>query len=79
VSGIIQAALIANGDPYAPVVSRPEAQQWNPYQDNDLFCIDIEYSAGFAPERFKKFLAVEVATPYEPILCDFEAIAIAYP
>jgi hypothetical protein len=83
-SGIIQTALTTNGDPYAPVVSKPEAQSWDNYQIHDLYCIDIEYIgtttySGFPSEQFKKFLAVEMACPSGAILCDFEAIAIAYP
>jgi hypothetical protein len=83
-SGIIQAALIDSNDPFAPSVSRPEAQKWNSYQDYDLYCIDIEYVGtaqypAFPTEKFKKFLAVEMATPYGEILCDFEAIANTYP
>lgn len=86
-SGIIQDALIANNDPFAPSVSRPEAQKWDSYQTHDLYCEDIVYQnlviddeviVAPRPIKFKSFLAVDKCSPYGTISFNFDAIAQLY-
>lgn len=85
---IIQTALIDSGDPFAPAISRPEAQKWDSYQTHDLYCEDIFYQqlevrnrVVMPPEavKFKSFLAVEKCSINEAISFDFESIALLYP
>jgi hypothetical protein len=87
-STLVQDALIDNNDDYRPIVVKPELQQWDNYQINDLYCNDIDYlpivisgiTVSPPPSLiFKNFLAVEKACIYPAIECDFEAIAVAYP
>jgi hypothetical protein len=87
-SGLIQAALIADRDPFTPSVSRPEAQKWDSYQTYDLYCEDIIYQnlaiddeviVAPRPIKFKSFLAVDKCSVYGAISFDFNAVALMYP
>jgi hypothetical protein len=79
--------LTENDDSYRPTNPKPELQQWDNYQINDLYCDDIEYSPVTvlgqvisAPSSviFNNFLAVERTSIRAKIECDFELIANNY-
>jgi hypothetical protein len=73
-------------DNYKPTISKPSLQQYDNYQINDLYCIDIVYLPISdlpnvePPEPIlkKSFLAVEVVAPNTSISCDFNTIANTY-
>jgi hypothetical protein len=57
-------------DPYAPLVPKPELQQYDNYQIHDLYCVDIVYTNSYIgsisnntihpPNLFRSWIAVEV-------------------
>jgi hypothetical protein len=73
-------------DNYKPVISKPSLQQYDNYQINNIFSIDIVYTplpqapniAPPPPQVRKSFLAVEMVSPVGMIDCDFNHIANTY-
>lgn len=72
------------GDSYAPVVPKPELQQYAPYQNYNLHCVDVTSEVKKnnifvenVVEQQKSFLAVDAYDP-NVIKCDFNQIANDY-
>jgi hypothetical protein len=77
--------LNALGDEYAPSVTKQELQQYSPYQTDNVYCVDINFtitdSTGASNDdtnQLQDFLAVQ-AYAIDQIPVDFNKIAIAYP
>jgi hypothetical protein len=81
---MISLYLSTAGDNYAPANSKPELQQYCPYQNYNLHCVDVSYQLtknnifiGNSVEQQKSFLAVDAYDP-NVIKCDFNQIANDY-